>query len=413
MPRAPEPIVCLLQQIPSISSFFTRKVRQGDGRPTDSSGVSTTTAANNARTSITTACCSLAVAAETGQTELNPVTLPVDEILAAGNEPESAVQQRDDDEDSWCETVTDPALWGNIFSGKVKSVLIERGPSSFHNRQRKYPASTRDCRLGGRVRSLTNDMMCSRLPNGQLAPREWLVYSPSTGHVFCFACKILGATNAFVDGFCDWKHPHRISEHERSPVHMSNMLTLMQRMSGSGAIDSALIKQTSDAREYWKDVLRRVVAVIKFLGERGLAFRGNDELIGSPNNGNYLGILELISQFDPFLAEHIKTYGQKGRGSVSYLSSTICEEFIDMMGEKTRQVIAEDLRDAKYFSVIVDSTPDLSHVDQLTFIFRFVSKQGNIVERFLAFEPIHSHTGQSLADCVTAMVENLGLDLSN
>lgn len=141
---------------------------------------------------------------------------------------------------------------------------------------------------------------------------------------------------------------------------MSNMLTLMQRMSGSGAIDSALIKQTSDAREYWKDVLRRVVAVIKFLGERGLAFRGNDELIGSPNNGNYLGILELISQFDPFLAEHIKTYGQKGRGSVSYLSSTICEEFIDMMGEKTRQVIAEDLRDAKYFSVIVDSTPDLS-----------------------------------------------------
>ena len=35
------------------------------------------------------------------------------------------------------------------------------------------------------------------------------------------------------------------------------------------------------------------------------------------------------------------------------------------------------------------------------------------MERFLAFEPIHSHTGQSLADCVTAMVENLGLDLSN
>ena len=147
---------------------------------------------------------------------------------------------------------------------------------------------------------------------------------------------------------------------------MSNMLTLMQRMSGTGAIDSALRKQTLDAREYWRDVLRRVVAVIKFLGERGLAFRGNDELFGSPHNGNYLGILELISQFDPFLAEHIKTYGQRGRGSVSYLSSTICEEFIDMMGEKTRQVIAEELRDAKYFSVIVDSTPDLSHVDQLT-----------------------------------------------
>ncbi len=72
---------------------------------------------------------------------------------------------------------------------------------------------------------------------------------------------------------------------------MSNMLTLMQRMSGTGAIDSALRKQKLDAREYWKDVLRRVVAVIKFLGERGLAFRGNDELLGLPHNGNYLGIL--------------------------------------------------------------------------------------------------------------------------
>ena len=63
------------------------------------------------------------------------------------------------------------------------------------------------------------------------------------------------------------------------------------------------------------------------------------------------------SQIDPFLAEHIKIYGQKGRGSISYLSSKICEEFIDMMGEKTRQVISEELRDAEYFSVIVDSTP--------------------------------------------------------
>lgn len=92
-----------------------------------------------------------------------------------------------------------------------------------------------------------------------------------------------------------------------------------------------------------------------------------------PYNGNYLGILELISQFDPFLLEHIKTHGLKGRGSVSYLSSSICEEFIDVMGEKTKQVIANALKVARYFSVIIDSTPDLSHTDQLTFIFRFVN----------------------------------------
>ena len=56
---------------------------------------------------------------------------------------------------------------------------------------------------------------------------------------------------------------------------------------------------------YWRVVLERVVEVIKFLAERGLPFRGQDEIIGSKSNGNYLGVLELISKFDPFLAAHM------------------------------------------------------------------------------------------------------------
>lgn len=35
-----------------------------------------------------------------------------------------------------------------------------------------------------------------------------------------------------------------------------------------------------------------------------------------------------------FLAKHIETYGLKGRGSASYLLSTTCEVFIELMGEK-------------------------------------------------------------------------------
>lgn len=159
--------------------------------------------------------------------------------------------------------------------------------------------------------------------------------------------------------------------------------------------------------------MRRVVAVIKFLSERGLPFRGNDELLRSAHNGNYLGILELLAQFDPFLKDHLQKFGQKGRGRTSYLSSTICEEFIGLMGDRTKEAIATELQRARYFSVIVDSTPDMSHVDQLTFVFRFVSEKGKVIERFIGFEPIHSHTGSSLADCVMKMVIDMGLDLSN
>ena len=62
------------------------------------------------------------------------------------------------------------------------------------------------------------------------------------------------------------------------------------------------------------------------------------------------------------------------------------------MGQKTKQAIINELQNAKYFSVIVDSTPDLSHVDQLTFIFQFVNQTGHVVERFLGFEPISAST---------------------
>ncbi len=50
------------------------------------------------------------------------------------------------------------------------------------------------------------------------------------------------------------------------------------------------------------------------------------------------------------------------------------------MGEKAKKIIAAEIRQAKHFSVIVDSTPDLSHVDQLTFIFRIVSAAGKVVK---------------------------------
>ena len=42
----------------------------------------------------------------------------------------------------------------------------------------------------------------------------------------------------------------------------------------------------------------------------------------------YLGCLELLSEYDPFLAQHIEKYGNRGRGNPSFLSSTICEEFV-------------------------------------------------------------------------------------
>jgi len=56
-------------------------------------------------------------------------------------------------------------------------------------------------------------------------------------------------------------------------------------------------------------VLKRVIAVIKKLGSRGLPFIGFVEKFGSQNNSNFMMCLELISEFDPFLINHIVQHG--------------------------------------------------------------------------------------------------------
>ena len=218
--------------------------------------------------------------------------------------------------------------------------------------------------------------------------------------------------NKMTCGFNDWKHAHEtLSSHENSKAHRDAMSAICLRKS-SCQIDKALIEQFEKDVNYWNQVFQRTVSVIKFLCVRGLAFRGKDELVGSPHNGNYLGLLELISQHDPFLAEHIRLYANKGRGHASYLSSTICEEIIELMGQKVLSVIFCEMKSAKYFSISVDSTPDITHVDQLTVTCRYVQHSGPI-ERFLKFIPMYAHTGSGIAEIILNFFEENGIDIKN
>ena len=64
-------------------------------------------------------------------------------------------------------------------------------------------------------------------------------------------------------------------------------------------------------------------------------------------------IMEITWMFrdDPFLAQHIERYGNSGRANPSYLSSTICEEFVLLMAEEVKQGIINEMASAKYLFV--------------------------------------------------------------
>ena len=202
------------------------------------------------------------------------------------------------------------------------------------------------------------------------------VYQPS----FQNTCASSECDKQFQSEFDDWKNAGaRLALHERSRSHFAAVCRLME-VRESTRIDRELLKQMTIEKQYWINVLERVVAVIMFLAERGLAFRGDSEVFGSPHNGNYLGCLELLSKFDPFLCEHIRSRGNPGRGHVSYLSSTIFDEFIELLGATVHEKIVSEIKKAKYFGISTDSTPDIAHIDQLTVIIRYCLSTGVVVE---------------------------------
>lgn len=85
----------------------------------------------------------------------------------------------------------------------------------------------------------------------------------------------------------------------------------------------------------------------------------------------FFKLIECVAKFDFTLANHLrKITSQETRNQ--YLSKNIQNEIIQMVSDAVRSNILSMIKKAKYFSIIVDGTPDKSHVEQITLIIRFV-----------------------------------------
>lgn len=201
-------------------------------------------------------------------------------------------------------------------------------------------------------------------------------------------------------GFNDWKHNESIHKHETSKSHCQAAQLYVRRIAELGNVKSLLTKQLNEEKQYWRNILKRVFDAVCFLAVRGLPFRGSNGQIGNTHNGNYLGIIELLAKYDTILRSHIDNYANKGKGHVSYLSPNVAMEFVHLIATEVKTVIKVEIYSSKYYALIVDSTPDNSHVDQLTVIIRYVDAKGIAKEPFLEFLKETGHKGCEMEDAV-------------
>ncbi|CAI6358417.1 unnamed protein product [Macrosiphum euphorbiae] len=81
--------------------------------------------------------------------------------------------------------------------------------------------------------------------------------------------------------------------------------------------------------------------------------------------------------------------------------------------KKLKHNIVKELKISKYFSISIDSTPDISHVDKLSFMVRYVLETGLPVERFLCFVSNPGHKALDLTNAITNTLKSHDIDISD
>ncbi|OCT65737.1 hypothetical protein XELAEV_18041980mg [Xenopus laevis] len=285
----------------------------------------------------------------------------------------------------------DPALWPDTLRGKPREYIVLAGLMSEQDLLKTVQSLPKD--YDGQAFSEFH--LYSKSPNGrEMILRDWLRWNDSKKVLYCTTCLAFSTDSANKTGssLCrnqgfdplksKWHQLYKkLPEHEHSAQHRKNYWSwqCLQKSVGGQGVDHDIQGTLAVEAEKFTVLLERLLDVLN------LAFRGSSQRVGDIQNGNFLGILELMAHYDAVLKEHldkVKRNQEKGEKLPAHYLS---------WGTRINSSICVDaMQEAIYFTVICDASPDISHTEQNVIVLCYVhrcSQTGKwcIQERFLEF----------------------------
>ena len=227
----------------------------------------------------------------------------------------------------------------------------------------------------------------------------------------------IGYTESLISGYDDWRHLSRVIKiHQESKARIK-ACRVQETWRANRLIDDALDSVAKTEETYWRQVLDRIVNVTLTLAQGNMPFRGQRENDTELHQGNFLSIVQLLAKYDPLLAELTRKPG----GTVKYLHHRNHDELIQILSQHVVANIVSTISSCAFFSVLTDTTSDVSKTDQMSQVFRYVTLQRDengvptkisINESFLGFHDVADQSSENLAAEIVGCMESHGLDLS-
>lgn len=213
---------------------------------------------------------------------------------------------------------------------------------------------------------------------------------------------------AFVSvGYSNWsKALQTFKSHEKSRLHLASVQALQHLKKSKSVIQhlsDSKLKEMIEARI----ALRKIFETLLYMGKEGIPFRGTFQKGENLEDSKFIELLKLRAKDVPQLDIWLKRSGQK------WLHHSILEEILKSLANDVLNGILLSVRDAKYYSIMVDETSDISRLEQVSICFRYVDENLNVIEDFAGFYETKDTKAETLFCIVKDVLTRFKLDLSD